>query len=228
MVERPADAVPPWVFLIDVDDTLLDNDRFETDLRTFLVDHLGDSPARRYWEIVEELRTRLGFVDFLGAVERLRIEYPGLPGLPQIAPFLLGYRFRDRLYPGAIDALRALARFGRTVILSDGDAVFQPMKILHAGIGALVDGRVLVFVHKEASLDEVTRRFPADRYVLIDDKLRILTAVKSLWGQRVVTIEPLQGHYALDPVVQSSFPPPDIALDSIGDLVESRRWPWVT
>jgi hypothetical protein len=226
MSESSIDPAPGWVFLVDVDDTLLDNDRFEDDLREFLTWKLGGTACVRYWAIIEELRARLGYVDFIGAVQQLRVEFPELPGLPEIAPFLFSYPFQDRLYPGVRDALRTLSAAGTTVILSDGDAVFQPMKIVRSGLSGLVGGRVLVVIHKESALEMVGRRFPASRYGVIDDKLRILTAVKSAWGNRVTTVQPRQGHYALDPAVQASFPPADITVDEIGQLAEPRRWPW--
>ena len=220
-------SVERWVFLLDVDDTLLDNDRFESDLRSFLTSTVGEGAARRYWALVDELRIRLGYVDFLGAVQQLRVEFPEEPGLPRLAPYLLGYPFRDRLYPGAELVLERLSAAGTTVILSDGDAVFQPMKIDRAGLADRVEGRVLVCIHKETSLETVASRFPADRYALIDDKLRILTAVKSVWGDRVTTVQPRQGHYALDPALQASFPAPDLILERIGELAQPGAWPWV-
>jgi hypothetical protein len=219
-------VVDRWVFLLDVDDTLLDNDRFESDLRSFLRSTLGDEANTRYWAIIEELRGRLGYVDFLGGVQQLRIEFPDEPQIPRIGPYLLGYPFLDRLYPEVDRVLQCLAEAGTTVILSDGDAVFQPMKIDRSGLAASVGGRVMVCIHKENSLEVVARRFPAERYALIDDKVRILAAVKGAWGDRVTTVQPRQGHYALDPALQSSFPPPDISVVGIGELASAGPWPW--
>ncbi|MCI4319253.1 MAG: HAD family hydrolase [Thermoplasmata archaeon] len=226
MASQVAPPGPQWVFLLDVDNTLLDNDRFESDLRRFLLSTIGEAGSTRYWAIVEELRARLGYVDFLGAVQQLRTAFPREPELPRIGPFLLGYPFRDRLYPGVDQVVQRLGEFGTTVILSDGDAVFQPLKIDRSGLADRVGGRVMVCVHKEDSLDEVERRFPADRYALIDDKLRILTAVKGVWGERVTTLQPRQGHYALDSALQASFPAADLSVERIGELSSQRAWPW--
>lgn len=210
----------PVVFLIDVDNTLLDNDRFGEDLRRHLTQALGPEARDRYSSILENLSEELGYRDYLGALQRYRVEHPLDVSLPSISTWLLAYPFAERLYPGALDVLAHLARVGPTVILSDGDVVFQPRKVERSGIAAAVEGRVLIYIHKELALDDVARRFPAERYVLIDDKPRILAAVKRAWGERVVTVFPRQGHYALDPDA-AAFGTPDATIEAIGAL---RGW----
>jgi FMN phosphatase YigB (HAD superfamily) len=130
------------------------------------------------------------------------------------------YPFADRLYPGALAAIAYLRRWGPTVIVSDGDVVFQPLKIQRSGLWQAVEGRVLIYIHKELMLDDVERRYPARHYVMVDDKLRILAAMKSILAGRLTTVFPRQGQYALDPRIASAYPPADIAIDRIGDLVD--------
>jgi FMN phosphatase YigB (HAD superfamily) len=207
------------VFLFDVDNTLLDNDAVIADLRRHLVDSFGPECDRRYWQIFEELRNELGYADYLGALQRYRIERPRELYVLQISLFLLHYPFSSRLYPGALDALRAVRAQGRTAILSDGDVVFQPRKIERSGLWGAVDGEVLVYIHKEQMLDDVEARYPAPRYVMVDDKLRILTAMKQTWGDRLTTVFVRQGHYAADPAQVDQYPAADITIDRIGDLV---------
>ena len=178
----------PVVFLLDVDNTLLDNDRLIADLERHLERELGASCRRQYFEIVEALRAELGYVDYLGALQRYRLAHPLDPRLLAVSSFLLDYPFAERVFPGAREVLGHLAESGPTVLLSDGDAVFQPRKIERSGLGASVEGRVLVYVHKEQELADVERRFPARHYVLVDDKPRILAAVKQAWGERVTTV----------------------------------------
>jgi FMN phosphatase YigB (HAD superfamily) len=206
------------VFLIDVDNTLLDNDRIIADLREALTREFGAEKEQRYWAIFEEHRQALGYADYLGTLQLIRLEDPHDPNLLAISSKLVNYPFRDRLYPGALDVIRHLSQWGSTVILTDGDVVFQPLKIERSGLGAAVDGRVLVYVHKEQELAEVERRFPADRYVLVDDKVRILSAVKSIWRDRVTTVFPKQGHYATAPDVLD-YPVPDCSVEHIADLL---------
>ncbi|MEO5768241.1 MAG: HAD family hydrolase [Polyangia bacterium] len=210
---------PSIVFLFDVDNTLLDNDRVTSDLRRFLVREMGDQRADQYFQIFERLRAELGYSDYLGALQQYRMVHPHDPRLLALSSFLVNYPFANRLYPGSLDAIDHLARFGRTVILSDGDVVFQPRKVERAGLFDAVEGRVLIYVHKEEELPDVERRFPADHYVLIDDKIRILTAVKKVWGARLTTVFPRQGHYAHAPDV-ASYPTPDITIERIGNLVD--------
>ncbi len=206
------------VFLVDVDNTLLDNDRIVADLHDTITREVGAAHAERYWSIFEACRHELGYADYLGALQRFRAEDPYELKLAAISSFLLNYPFRERLYPGAIDAVRHLEQWGPTVILTDGDVVFQPLKIERAGLAEAFGGRVLIYVHKEKELAEVERRFPADRYVLVDDKIRILTQVKAVWGDRVTTVFPRQGHYAMDPDV-STYPKPDFSIEHIADLL---------
>jgi hypothetical protein len=206
------------VFLLDVDNTLLDNDRVQADLRAHLTQAHGEAASRRYWELFEELRAELGYADYLGALQRYRLEALHDPRVLRIASWLADYPFADRLYPGALDAVRHVAQWGPTVILSDGDAVFQPRKVERSGLWRAFDDRVLIYIHKEQELDDVARFFPARHYVLIDDKLRILHAVKQAWGPRVTTVFPRQGHYALDPAELAKYPPADITVERIGDV----------
>jgi FMN phosphatase YigB (HAD superfamily) len=206
------------VFLLDVDNTLLDNDAVAADLRRHLTDAFGEERQQRYWQFFEELRDELGYADYLGALQRFRLAYPRETRLLEISSFLVHYPFADRVYPGALEAVARLREHGRTVILSDGDVVFQPLKVEQSGIGAAVGGEVLIYVHKEQELDDVESRYPADRYVLVDDKLRILHAVKQVWGERVTTVFPRQGHYALDPEQIARYPSADLTVDAIGDL----------
>ena len=207
------------VFLFDVDNTLLDNDRVSADLRRYLTKEVGGARAEQYFEIFETLRTELGYSDYLGALQRYRLIHPRDPHLLAVSSFLVNYPFANRLFPGSLDALEHAASFGQTVILSDGDVVFQPRKVERAGLFDAVEKRVLIYIHKEHELDDVERRYPADHYVLVDDKIRILTAVKKIWGQRLTTVFPRQGHYALAPDV-ATFPTPDITVGRIGEFCD--------
>jgi FMN phosphatase YigB (HAD superfamily) len=210
------------VFLLDVDNTLLDNDAVIADLRRHLVEAFGPDCDRRYWEIFEQLREELGYADYLGALQRYRIERPRETHVLKISLFLLHYPFASRVYPGAIDAVHALRARGRTAILTDGDVVFQPRKIERSGLWEAVAGEVLVYIHKEHMLDDVERRYPAAHYVMIDDKLRILTAMKQVWGHRLTTVFVRQGHYAHDPEHLDGFPAADRTIARIGDVVNLR------
>ena len=206
------------VFLFDVDNTLLDNDRVAADLRHHLGKAVGRERQERYWALFEQLRAEVGYADYLGALQRYRVENPTNQHILQVSYFLLDYPFAERVYPGAFEVLARTREFGETAILSDGDVVFQPHKIRRSGLLQAVNGNVLITIHKEAELAEVERRFPADHYVLVDDKLRILDAVKQVWGARVTTVFPRQGHYAHDPQILASYRPADITLPSIADL----------
>jgi len=210
----------PVVFLLDVDNTLLDNDRVTADLEQYLIKEVGPERETRYWTIFEELRRELGYADYLGALQRYRVENPREPHLLAISRYLINYPFADRLFPGALDVIAHLSQWGPTVILSDGDVVFQPRKVDRSGIWDAVQTRVLIYVHKERELDDVERRYPARHYVLIDDKVRILAAVKKVWGNRLTTVFPRQGHYAIDPDI-SKYPAPDITVERIAELL---RW----
>jgi hypothetical protein len=216
------DAVPipsTVVFLVDVDNTLLDNDRVTADLRRYLTREVGPERQAHYFTIFEELRAELGYADYLGALQRYRREHPRDPHLLAVSSFLVNYPFANRLYPGSLDALDHLAAFGRTVILSDGDVVFQPRKVERAGLFDAVERNVLIYIHKEQELDDVERRYPAEHYVLLDDKVRILTAVKQAWGARCTTVFVRQGHYAYAPDV-ADYPTPDLTVARIGALTD--------
>jgi FMN phosphatase YigB (HAD superfamily) len=208
------------VFLFDVDNTLLDNDRIQDDLRDHLRSAYGERACARYWAAFDRLRSELGYVDYLGALQCYRLEEPHDPHILRLAHWLLEYPFVDRLYAGALDSVSHLRQRGSTVILSDGDAVFQPHKIERAGLWRAFDGRVLVYVHKERELDAIARAHPAKHYVLIDDKLAILDAVKQGWGDRVTTVFPRQGHYAHDSAAIAGLGAADVAIDHIGDLAQ--------
>ncbi len=207
------------VYLVDVDNTLLDNDAVIDDLRRHLRDAFGPECEQRYWGILEELRRELGYADYLGALQRYRNEHPRESHLLQISLYLLHYPFASRVYPRAFDVIRRLGESGTVAILTDGDVVFQPRKVERSGLWAAVSGEVQIFIHKEQMLDEVERRHPAQRYVVIDDKLRILTAIKAVWGDRVTTVFVRQGHYAHDPSQVNPYPPADVTVNAIGDLL---------
>ncbi|HET6606944.1 MAG TPA: HAD family hydrolase [Rhodopila sp.] len=212
------------VFLFDVDNTLLDNDRIQDELRDHLGWNYGEKARDRYWAIFEALRDELGYADYLGALERYRVEELHNPQVLRMANWLVDYPFADRLYPGALEAVARAAQWGPTVVLSDGDAVFQPRKVQRSGLWQAFEDRVLIYIHKEEELDDVERFFPATHYVLIDDKLRILDAVKKIWGERVTTVFPRQGHYALDPAIVAQYPTAaDHTIERIGDLVRLGR-----
>jgi FMN phosphatase YigB (HAD superfamily) len=204
------------VFLVDVDNTLLDNDRIQDDLKRHLEREFGPATRDRYWAILEALFVELGYRDYLGALQRYRVEHPHDDHLIAMSSYLIDYPFANRLYPGALDVLQRFCAWGPTVILSDGDVVFQPRKVERSGIAEAVDGQVLIYIHKEDMLDDVERRYPAHHYVLVDDKPRILAAVKKAWGDRVTTIFPRQGQYARD---AKTYPPADLTVERIGDLV---------
>jgi hypothetical protein len=208
----------PVIFLLDVDNTLLDNDAVERDLRRYLERQFGPECQQRYWAIFEELRFELGYADYLGALQRYRTEHPHEPQLLAVSSFLVNYPFANRLFPGSLDVIERLRGWGPTVILSDGDVVFQPRKVERSGLWEAVGGEVLIYIHKEQELREVERLYPAQRYVLVDDKLRILTAVKQQWGDRLTTVFPRQGHYAHNTAAGAAFPPADITIERIGDL----------
>jgi FMN phosphatase YigB (HAD superfamily) len=209
------------VFFFDCDNTLLDNDRIAADLHEHLAREFGDASAERYRVIFESLREELGYADYLGALQRYRLGDVGDPRLLRMSSFLVDYDFASRLYPGALDVLRHLRQFGPTVILSDGDVVFQPRKIERSGLSAAVEGRVLIYIHKEEMLDAVAARYPARHYVMVDDKLRILAKMKESWGERLTTVFPRQGHYAVDPKIVAEYPAADVTVERIGDLAST-------
>jgi len=218
----------PVVFLLDVDNTLLDNDRIIDDLKRHLAQAFrpdtqasGTERADRYWTIFEKRRAEFGYADYLGALQRYRAENPCDPNFLQVSFFLLDYPFADRLFPGSLAVIERLRTWGLTVILSDGDVVFQPRKVQRSALYEAVAGRVLVYIHKEQELDDVEMRYPASHYVLVDDKLSILTSVKRAWGSRVTTVFPRQGHYAHDPAALAGCPPADVTVEHVADLL---RW----
>jgi len=210
----------PIVFLVDVDNTLVDNDAIQQDLKDHLERTYGIAARDRYWAILEALMEELGYRDYIGALQRFRVEHPREIELLAMSSFLMDYPFAERLYPDALRVLQRLRSLGPTVILSDGDVVFQPRKVEHAGLARVADGHVLIYIHKEEALDDVERRFPAEHYVLVDDKLRILDAVKQVWGERVTTVLPRQGQYAHDAKVIGALPPADVTIERIGELLD--------
>ncbi|MGB9204149.1 MAG: HAD family hydrolase [Terriglobales bacterium] len=216
-MNRP-DANPATVFLFDVDNTLLDNDRVAEDLKHYLTNQVGEASEQRYWEIFEQLRAELGYADYLGALQRYRVEQPRDPKLLAVSHFMIDYPFANRLYPESLDAVEYARRLGQAVILSDGDVVFQPRKVDRSGLYELFEGRVLIYIHKELELDDVEAKYRASHYVMVDDKVRILAAIKKHWGKRVTTVFPRQGHYALDAAQVAKYPKPDITIERIGEL----------
>jgi FMN phosphatase YigB (HAD superfamily) len=206
------------VFLLDVDNTLLDNDAVTEDLRRHLIDAVGAECQQRYWEIFEQLRIELGYADYLGALQRYRVEHPRETRVLGISLYLLHYPFADRVYPGAFDAIRHLRLRGPVVILSDGDVVFQPRKVERSGLWSAVEGEVLIYIHKERMLDEVEKHYPARRYVMVDDKVHILAAMKAVWGDRLTTVFVRQGHYAHDATLVAANPAADVTVETIADL----------
>jgi len=201
-----------------VDNTLLDNDALVAQLMSHLERQYGVASRKEYQRILESLRARIGYVDYLGALQRYRVEHVDDERLLCMSSYLVDYPFAERLYPGALEVVAHLSRLGTTVILSDGDVVFQPRKVQRSGLWDAVEGRVLIYVHKERMLDAVEHHFPARHYVLVDDKVRILDAVKRSWGERVTTVFPRQGHYALDPALTAAYPTPDVTVNAIADL----------
>lgn len=218
--DRPALApTDPVVFLVDVDNTLLDNDRIQDDLLRHLEREFGAACRDRYWAICEALMTELGYRDYLEPLQRYRVEHPHEPHLLSVSSYLVDYPFANRLFPGSLDVLKRFQVWGPTVILSDGDVVFQPRKVERSGIYEAADGNVLIYIHKEQELADVEQRYPAPHYVLVDDKPKILAAVKKIWGSRVTTVLPRQGQYANDAHVVASLPAADVTVERIGDLL---------
>jgi FMN phosphatase YigB (HAD superfamily) len=210
----------PLVFLVDVDNTLVDNDGIQQDLKDHLERTYGVAARDRYWRILEDLMAELGYRDYIGALQKFRVEHPSEMELLAMSSYLMDYPFAGRVYPKALEVLKRLRSVAPTVILTDGDVVFQPRKVEHAGLAKVADGNVLIYIHKEEALADVERRFPAEHYILVDDKPRILDAVKKIWGERVTTVLPRQGQYAHDAKVVSALPPPDVTIEHIGDLLD--------
>ena len=216
------------IFLFDVDNTLLDNDRVTADLKRYLTQEVGSERQEHYWILYEELRAELGYADYLGALQRYRMQYPRDPRILAVSRFFINYPFANRLFPQSLDVIDQCKQWGRVAILSDGDVVFQPHKIDRSGLFDAVDGQVLIYVHKERELSDVEQKYPARHYVLVDDKLRILSAVKNVWKSRVTTVFPRQGHYARDPSVLATYPAADVAVERIGDLLQMDPNRWAT
>jgi hypothetical protein len=208
------------VFLFDVDNTLLDTDRVTADLHHFLSEQIGPDEQQHYFGIFEQLRSELGYADYLGALQQYRNVHPHHTEIIHVSLYLLNYHFANRLLPGSLDAVEYAKQFGTVTILSDGDVVFQPHKIENAGLWEAFDGNVLIFIHKELELDAVQEHFPADHYIAFDDKLRVLDAMKQVWGTRVATVWVRQGHYAHDTTYTDGYPPPDITLEHIADVMQ--------
>ncbi len=219
----PQKSVKDLVFLFDVDNTLLDNDRLQNDLFRHIEHEFGKKALARYQAIFEELRSQLGYADYLGALERYRIENMHDPRLLHMANWLVEYPFAARLYPKALDVVKRARRWGQVAILSDGDAVFQPRKVERSGLWKAFGGHVLIFIHKEQELKAVERFYPAKHYVMVDDKLRLLQAIKDVWGKRVTTVFVKQGHYARDKKAIAEYRPADMTVRHIGDLLELKR-----
>lgn len=211
---------PKIVFLFDVDNTLLDHDRVVADLRRYMEREIGKERQQRYWEILETVRAELGYVDYLGTLQRYRAEYPHNSSILKVSLYLIDYPFANRLYPNALDVVDHVKQWGTAAVLSDGDAVFQPRKVEGSGLWEAVDGNVRIYVHKEYELADVEKKLPAEHYVVIDDKLKLLTAIKEQWKDRVTTIFPNQGHYAHDPKNLASYPAADISIERIGDMLQ--------
>lgn len=209
------------IFFFDVDNTLVDNDHVIADLMRHLEHDIGHEQQQRYWTLFEELRSQLGYADYLGALQRYRIEQPRDFNILSVSSYLLNYPFANRLYPNSLDVVERCQSFGDTVIVTDGDVVFQPFKISRSGLHEAFDGKVLIYIHKEMELDDIATRYPADHYVFIDDKVRILAAVKEAWGKRVTTIFPRQGHYAVDAKEVAKYPQPDFTIERIGALMDA-------
>lgn len=213
-------ATDPVVFLFDVDNTLIDNDRIIADLMRHLERDIGHEHSQRYWEYFEQLRSELGYADYLGALQRYRINHPREFAIMSASYFLLNYHFANRLFPGSLDVIDNFKNLGTVAILSDGDMIFQPHKIERSGLREAVDGKVMIYIHKEQELQDVAARYPAAHYVLIDDKLRILDTVKKAWGGRVTTVFPRQGHYATDAREIARYMAADVTLDRVDELLD--------
>ena len=208
-----------WIFLLDVDNTLLDNDRFAADLGERLERAFGAAERARYWDIFGRRREALGLADYLGSLQDFRVGLDDHPELLDMSEFLLEYPFAGRLFPRALEAVAYLRTLGRPIVLSDGDVVFQPRKIQRSGIWAAVEGRVLIYLHKEKVLDHLQARYPATHYVMVDDKANLLAAMKSALGRRLTTVFVRQGHYATAPESISATPAPDVTIEQIGELI---------
>lgn len=214
------------VFLFDVDNTLLDNDRMQSDLFRHIGREFGEEARKRYLEIFEELRNELGYADYLGALQRYRVTKLGDPRFLHMGNWLIEYPFAKLLYPRALDVVRHARRWGKVAILSDGDAVFQPRKVERSGLWKAFGGNVMIFIHKEQELECVESLYPAKRYVMVDDKLRLLEAIKDIWKDRVTAVFVRQGHYARNRQEVSKYRPADISIRHIADLLDIELNSW--
>ncbi len=208
------------VFLFDVDNTLLDHDRVKQDLGALLDSRIFDGASEHYWSAYEAIRAETGQADFLASFQRCWIDSECNPHWLPAADLMLDYPYSDRLYPGALHVLEHVSRFAMVAIVSDGDAVLQPRKIRRAGLWQAVDGRVLIYQNKQQRLADIAHRFPAQHYVMIDDKPDVLVHMKSAWSSRLTTVFPRQGHYAHDQEHRHDQPEPDISIDHIGDMLK--------
>ena len=211
------------VLLLDVDNTLLDNDRFGADLSARLDALFGVVQRDRYWKLYAQLKEEVSYADYIGALQRFRVGVEDDPWLLQMSSFLLDYPFAERLYPRALEVVAHLVTIGLPVILSDGDIVFQPRKIQRSGLWDAVSGRVLVEVHKEQALDRMRRLYPARHYAMIDDKPQVLARMKMAMGAELTTVFVRQGHYAAEAASSPPFPPPDIEIACIAALLDFDR-----
>lgn len=207
------------VFLFDVDNTLLDNDRVTRDLKAFMEKEIGAKRNARYWEIFEKLRAELGYADYLGALQNYRVEHPYDSHVLAVSTYLVNYHFANRLFPNSLDALEHCKKFGKVVILTDGDVVFQPRKIERSGLLEAVEKNILIYIHKEKELADLERRYPAEHYVFVDDKIRILSAIKEIWKEKATTVFVRQGHYAFDEKEVAKYQKADITIEKIGDML---------
>lgn len=208
------------VFLLDVDNTLLDNDRFGADLGARLEQSFGEDQRDRYWALFAALREEVSYADYIGALQRFRVGLDDNPDLLQLSSYMLEYPFANRLYPHALEAIAHVGTLGQAVVLTDGDVVFQPRKIQRSGIWDAVQGRVLVCVHKEHAIDAMQRRYPARHYVMVDDKMQLLTQMKHALGRNLTTVFVHQGHYAAQSTRAPTEPLPDLEIERIGDLLD--------
>ena len=207
------------VFLFDVDNTLLDNDRVKSDLKEKVLQDFGQEACNRFWAIYEEQRKKHIYADFIGTLERFRLEHLHDPKALRLSLWMMHYPFADRLFPDALAVVRHVSQWGLPVVLTDGDGVFQPYKLERSGLWNAFDGRVLGYVQKDQELEAIAQAFPARHYILVDDKLKLLNAVKGIWGNRVTTIFVKQGHYANDPNVLASEPVADVSVDRVAELM---------
>lgn len=220
MTPKPRDlpASDQIVFLLDVDSTLIESDRFAADLSARLEEGFGEAGRRRYWTLYSQRRERLGYADYLGALQDFRTVIDDSPALLHLSGFMLDYPFAERLYPQALAAIAHLATMGTPVLVSDGDMVLQPRKIQRTGLWNAVEGRVMICLHKDLQIDRILQRFPAAHYVMVDDKPLLLAAFKRQLGKRLTTVFVRQGHYAMESELLVIAPAPDIHIRQIGDL----------